>query len=48
MNITRNDKGLILGKTKEFIIKAEFTGKIRTKKEAIEALKINFQDCDLT
>lgn len=44
MNIIGNDKGLILGKAKEFIIKAEFTGKIRTKKEAIEALKIKFQD----
>lgn len=42
MNIIGIDKGLILGKAKEFIIRAEFTGKIRTKKEAIESLKENF------
>ena len=28
MNIIGTDKGMILGKSKEFIIKAEFTGKI--------------------
>jgi len=44
MNIIGTDKGMILGKAKEFIIKAEFTGKIGTKKEAREALEINFQD----
>jgi len=48
MNIIGIDKGVILGKAKEFIIKAEFTGKIRTKKEAIESLKRNFQDYNLT
>ena len=35
MNIIGTDKGVILGKAKEFIIKAEFTGIIKTKKEAI-------------
>ncbi len=44
MIIIGTDKGLILGKAKEFIIKAEFTGKIRTRKEAISSLKRNFQD----
>ena len=44
MNIIGTDKGVILGKAKEFIIKAEFTGIIKTKKEAIEALKRNFQN----
>ena len=44
MNIIGTDKGVILGKAKEFIIKAEFTGIIKTKKEAIEALKRKFQN----
>ena len=44
MHIIGTDTGVILGKAKEFIIKAKFTGKIRTKKEAIESLRINFQD----
>ena len=44
MNIIGVDKGLTLGKAKEFIIKAEFTGKIRTKKEATDSLNRNFQD----
>ena len=42
MNIIGIDKDVISGKAKEFIIKAEFTGKIRTKKKAIESLKRNF------
>ncbi len=44
MNIIGIDKGSILGKAKEFILRAEFTRKIRTKKEAIESLKRNFSD----
>ena len=44
INILAIDKGVILGKAKEFILNAEFTGKIRSKKEAIEPLKRNFQD----
>lgn len=38
------DKGLILGKAKGSIIKAEFTGKITTKKEAVEYLKRSFSN----
>jgi len=33
MNFIGIDKGVISGKAKGFIIKAEFTGKIRTKRK---------------
>jgi hypothetical protein len=41
MDILRIDEGMILGRTKEFIRKAEFCGNIKTKNGAIELVRSN-------
>jgi len=41
MDILRIDEGVILGRAKEFIKKAEFCGKVKTKSGAIELLRSN-------
>lgn len=43
MEILKIDRGIILGKAKDFIKKAEFCGKITTKTDAVELLKREFR-----